>query len=942
MTLHEAIEWILNENPEGLSITQITEMINQRGLYQRKDRLPVENTQVSARVNNYSHLFYVESGRLFSYKKFKEKQTLFDFIIQDVISSTTEFDISVKTTTFPFLIFLKRIMEAESNAYGLNISADFRDFFDNMQNDLSKIDLAEYKKELLICVQELTDNNYQLGPARQVLNDIIKNYGAGLFLHIHQILDRYDFDSKQFSNKEFGFFFTLLLERLDKSISHLSRSSTPDDINKLLSSLYQEKFQIIMDPFAGTGNTLVKRQGWNSSAIIIGYETSKEIWLNGLLNLILNGIDPLFFYNSNALKIDGIFKKKADLIITDIPLGGVLKKESFDFLNWSDTSDSTSIYIQYILDSLNKDGKAVVVIPPNFLFTSNSKVRKLREVLVENNWLDAVITLPAGIFLPYAGIASAILCINLEKKTDKDFLFIDASEIKLIKRTPKEYSVDDDDIETILQTFFARASKFENQRQIFSGTVSEDEISDSNYDLSPKRYISSGTSNSQMGLFREEQTELGSLLTLISDKAEFSSEITLRQISIKELKPSLTNFVLRTSEIPIKEIQEGKTLGHLEKNALLLTTHFSNLKPTYFEYEDQPVLIPRAIKAFSVDQGKVDIGFLISQFYESYFIQQLDAIRKGSSQQFFSIKDFLKLKIWLPSIKEQKLAFDKALQVTISKKANEAELLTKELQKHKATAVADQIAIISSIQHELGNKLPALKNTIDDLKAFAIQAEKNAAVFSIDAKIRPVLPGEDEKEVDSIKNIFDRIDSILNYTISMVDDAGGIITSDPSKFKPQKARLFEYLKSEIDNFMQVHGQKENIHFELPVEEGPIMNIDKKQFSKALNNLVLNAIRHGFTDSRKQYHMVFQLVPDDKYDILIIKNDGNAFPDDFTIEKYKQPYQYAGKNGHSGLGGYIINQVIENHGGVMDLIKDIDPADSFKVQFEFKFPKAYFL
>ncbi len=941
MTLHEAIEWILNETPEGLSTMQIAEMINQRGLYQRKDKLPVESSQVAARVNNYNHLFYVENGRLFSYKKFKEKQTLFDFIIQDVISSTTEFDISIKTTTFPFLIFLKRIMEAESNAYGLNIPADFRDFFDDMQNDLSQIDLAEYKKELLICVQELAGNNYQLETTRQVLNDIIKNYGAGLFLHIHQILDRYDFDSKQFSNKEFGFFFTLLLERLDKSISHLSRSSTPADINKLLSSLYQDKFQVIMDPFAGTGNTLVKRHGWNSSAIIIGYETRKEIWLNGVLNLILNGIDPLFFYNSNALKIDGIFKKKAGLIITDIPFGGVLKKESFDFLHWSDTTDSTSIYIQYILDSLNEDGKAVVVIPPNFLFTSNSKVRKLREVMVENNWLDAVITLPAGIFLPYAGIASAIICINLAKKSHKDFHFIDASEIKLIKRNPKEYGVDDDDIETILQTFWNRASKSENQRQIFARTVSVEEINDSDYDLSPKRYISTESSISQMGLFGEEKTELESLLTLISDKAEFSSEITLRQISIKELKSSLTNFVLKTSEIPIKEIQEGKTLGHLEKNALLLTTYFNNLKPTYFEYEDQPVLIPRTIKAFAVDEGKADIGFLISQFYEPYFIQQLDAFRKGSTQQFFSIKDFLKLKIWLPSIEEQKLAFEKAKQAAINKKASEAESLTKELEEHKASAVADQIAIISSIQHELGNKLPALKNTIDDLKIFIQNIGNKYGDLLMNSKIRPVLAGEEENEVDSVKNIFERAEKILNYTISMVDDAGGIINSDPSRFKPQKIKLVDFLKNEIETFQNVHGKTNNISFELPVEDGPVMNIDKKQFAVAINNLLNNAIRHGFIDSGKKYQMVFQIVQDDHFDILVVKNDGNPFPEDFTIEKYKQPYQYAGKNGHSGLGGYIINRVVENHGGVMDLINVIDPADSYKVQFEFKFPKIYF-
>ena len=173
----------------------------------------------------------------------------------------------------------------------------------------------------------------------------------------------------------------------------------------------------------------------------------------------------------------------------------------------------------------------------------------------------------------------------------------------------------------------------------------------------------------------------------------------------------------------------------------------------------------------------------------------------------------------------------------------------------------------------------------------------------------------------------------------MVDDAGGIINSDPSRFKPQKTKLIEYIKNEIETFKAIHRNLINIHFDLPGEDGPVINIDKKQFSKALNNLIQNAIRHGFTDKEKEYNMVFQIILDDNFNILMVKNDGNPFPESFTIEKYKQPYQFAGVNGHSGLGGYIVFRVIENHGGTLDLVTDIDISDPYKVQFEIKFPKS---
>jgi len=943
MTLQEAILVLLQENPTGLSLQEIADQINQRKLYEKKEQSAVQSEQIATRINNYSHLFFIEKGKVFSHIDFEKKQHLFNHIIYDVIASTSEDNITTKQVAIPLLIFIKRVVEADMNEYEIEIPLPFREFFEEFEEDIPHLNENQYKANLLSAIDDLFTCNYQLENIYPSVIEVIKNYRAGMFLDIHKILNKYSFSSKDFTKNEFGYFFSSLIDRLSKSVAHLGRSSSPADINKIITSIYNEKAIVVMDPFSGTAGTLIKRQKWNPSHLVMGYEYSKDLWITGSLNLILNGMDTLFYYNADSLKVSGIFKRKANLIITDIPFSGSFKNHEFDFLHWSKTKDSTSIYLQYILDSLENDGKAVVVVPQGFLFSSMSSVKQLKKVLVEKDWLDAVISLPPGIFLPYASIKSAILCINFNKSDKGNTLFIDASEMKLIKAGPKEQSIDDENIDTILEVFKERPKRYENPAKIFAGTFSEEEINDQAFDLTPRRYVYADSKEAQMELFGEEFVHLDEILSKASEKAEFSSDITLRQIAGKDLKSSVTDYILKTEDIPIKHISAGKTLDHLTMDALLILTHFTNLKPTYFVYDDQPVLLPNAIKAFKIDEKRILPEYLISQLHESYFAKQLDSIRKGSAQLYFSINDFLKLKIRLPNtFEQQKKAYETAKSAILEKKAGEVDILTQELIKQKTAAVSEQITIISSIQHELGNKLPALKNTIDDLKTFIHHAGRKDPSFSMDTRIRPVLPGEDPSEIDSLKNVFDRVESILNYTISMVDDAGGIINSGPSRFKPQKVKLIDYLKSEVDNFQRIHGQLSNVKFELPKEEGPVMNIDKKQFSIAFNNLLLNAIRHGFTDTQKKYHMVFQIVPDDINDILIIKNDGNPFPEEFTIEKYKQPYQYAGKNGHSGLGGYIINRIIENHNGKMGLLKDIDPADTFKVQFEFKFPKVLFL
>jgi type I restriction enzyme M protein len=122
------------------------------------------------------------------------------------------------------------------------------------------------------------------------------------------------------------------------------------------------------------------------------------------------------------------------------------------------------------------------------------------------------------------------------------------------------------------------------------------------------------------------------------------------------------------------------------------------------------------------------------------------------------------------------------------------------------------------------------------------------------------------------------------------------------------------------------------------EQAIYVNLDRGQMMTALTNLIDNAKKHGFTELKKyliRFHL--GLSPDRKEVILLYKNDGNPFPESFSFDDFVAYGNYAGETGHSGIGGYLIQQIIDNHEGSLSWLEDIPKNDPFKVQFEVVLP-----
>lgn len=156
----------------------------------------------------------------------------------------------------------------------------------------------------------------------------------------------------------------------------------------------------------------------------MGYDISPDMVRLSLVNLYLHGfLDPKIA-EYDTLTSEEKWNETADVMLANPPFmtpkGGIRPHKRFSI----QAKRSEVLFVDYIAEHLNPHGRAGVIVPEGIIFQSQTAYKNLRKMLVEN-YLWAVVSLPAGVFNPYAGVKTSILLMDktLAKKTDK-ILFV--------------------------------------------------------------------------------------------------------------------------------------------------------------------------------------------------------------------------------------------------------------------------------------------------------------------------------------------------------------------------------------------------------------------------------------------------------------------------------------------------------------------------------------
>ncbi len=243
-----------------------------------------------------------------------------------------------------------------------------------------------------------------------------------------------------------------------------------------------------------TGDLLEGHREHIRTSMFHGFDFDATMLRIAAMNLMLHGVDdPDIHYqdtlsNGFAERFPNAAKDGFDIVLANPPFKGSLDYDDVDagLLRQVKTKKTELLFLVLILRMLKVGGRSATIVPDGVLFGSSTAHVAVRKLLIDSNQLEAVISLPSGVFKPYAGVSTGILVFTKGGRTDNVFFYdVEADGFSLDdKRDP----ISDNDLPDCRERWKLRNGTRDNDRRGKSFFVPAAEIRETNYDLSLGRY----------------------------------------------------------------------------------------------------------------------------------------------------------------------------------------------------------------------------------------------------------------------------------------------------------------------------------------------------------------------------------------------------------------------------------------------------------------------
>lgn len=210
----------------------------------------------------------------------------------------------------------------------------------------------------------------------------------------------------------------------------------------------------------------------------------------GAMNMMLHGVENPNISYRDSLSEQNSDEEKYSLVLANPPFKGSLDAESVSasLLKVTKTKKTELLFLALFLRILQKGGKAAVIVPDGVLFGSSKAHKQIRQELVDNNKLQAVISMPSGVFKPYAGVSTAILFFTKTGAGGTDKVWFYDMKADGFSLDDKRQAVEANDIPDIISRYENLSAEENRQRTEQSFMVPVEEIRDNGYDLSINKY----------------------------------------------------------------------------------------------------------------------------------------------------------------------------------------------------------------------------------------------------------------------------------------------------------------------------------------------------------------------------------------------------------------------------------------------------------------------
>jgi type I restriction enzyme M protein len=249
--------------------------------------------------------------------------------------------------------------------------------------------------------------------------------------------------------------------------------------------------EYVRETHPGSLTDATQREHFHKS-MFHGYDFDSTMLRIGSMNMLLHGIEsPDIRYRDSLSEGVSIDADKYTLILANPPFAGSLDYESTskDLQRIVKTKKTELLFLALFLKLLKPGGRAAVIVPDGVLFGSSNAHKSLREALVEDQKLDAVVKLPSGVFKPYAGVSTAILFFTKTNSGGTDNVWFYDVHADGFSLDDKRDAISANDLPDVLERWSARdTTEADRTRTEKSFCVPKSEIVGEGYDLSLNRY----------------------------------------------------------------------------------------------------------------------------------------------------------------------------------------------------------------------------------------------------------------------------------------------------------------------------------------------------------------------------------------------------------------------------------------------------------------------
>lgn len=623
---------------------------------------------------------------------------------------------------------------------------------------------------------------------------------------------------------------------------------------------YRESMRIY-NPFSGLGEFLF---GYKEDVSCVGDEHSQTIYSLSKLLLYINNANNSTAYHSDVFANDKDITNKFDAVICHPP---------FDL--------SSPKIIALCINALKDHGKAIILLPRDFLNSTNKEELAFRKHLVSNNLIEWVITLPSY-RLKYTNLRTTIVVLRKAPQESKKISMIDLSVGNRLS------DVFDYGSEIVMESLKTEIPWF-NRADI-------DDIKTNQYNLVPNLYLLASKREKALEETGNKLVKLKDVLKPIKeDKSpKYKGKVAGRDSLSKDYAYAMKDQDTLTAR---NEWDLKPRHKLLTTNSLLIAKDGPNPKATYYIGDEKDIFYNSSeIYAFVIDTETIEVDFLLAELHKEDVKQQWDSFLTGTGLRRITENDLLQIEIIMPESRyQQKRAAEEYRRKLIEKRFGERDSVIEEL-KNK------QHEDLSIKKHRIA---PYLRNARSLVKNIITIMSKHDGVL----KNTDIIDAEQNSTVESsLKRLQGNLKDIAEYIHEFTNEI---------MYYPSESLSINTLLSELADKANMSKPFAVYYKNRPIEADDIfIKFSRKNFEDVFNNIIENAERHGFVeDDKGKYRVNIVLNYDESAEKvrIVFENNGKAMPKG-AKEGFRRRYDKAGLTGNTGIGGWEITETTEHFGG----------------------------